>query len=249
MATLGMATLGMATLGRLNRGKVPAIVGFILAAVALSTAACSGATSDGVQDAGASSLVTSAPSEPATTPTAATASASSSAMASATAATGWTVSTLPGTPFDWAGERCGYPNVVALPARSAIQAVEGTWELQGKSTMSGFPVTARIVITATDGVVALGEVPIDDEEVSDRVAFGKATWTQEQQGTIDGVAMTSTSGGVGEWQYFPNGDVRFNLQATQPVVVTVDGEVVTFPMQWPEWKLSDMTWKAQGCAP
>lgn len=181
-------------------------------------------------------------------PSASLASQEPSLAISPVQATGWTIATLPGAPFDMAGQRCGFADVVAMPAQGAIKAIEGTWELSGQSTMSGFPMTARITITAGAGEPALAAVPMDDEEVEEGpVAIGTADWAQVQEGTVNGVSLQSTGGGVGKWRYYRTGEVTFELKATKKVVVTVDGMQQSFPMQWPQWNLTNMTWTAQGC--
>jgi len=228
-------------------------IGGLAAALTLLLTACAGSMQGVVATEAETQPVTAAPTVASENPSASApaSSAESNSAASADVATGWTISTLPGAPFTMAGQRCGFADIRALPAKDAIAAIEGIWELEGKSTMSGFPMTARITITAGGGKAQLGAVPMDDSEVVDEgpVAAGTADWVQNQQGSVNGVSLQSTGGGVGKWRYFASGDVVFELQATKKVVVTVDGMEQSFPMQWPQWNLSEMRWRAEGCAP
>lgn len=225
-------------------------IGLVVAAT-LALTGCSGSSEGAGPPSAGRQVATSMPSAASLAPSPVdTPSPKSSVEPADTVASapGWTIATLPGAPFKMAGERCGFANVIDMPARQAINAIDGTWELTGESTVGGFPTTARIQITITGGKPGLGVVAGEGEELEDGpMAFGTVDWTQTQKGNIDGVTLESTGGGVGKWSYFATGDVVFELKATKDVVVTVDGMEQAFPMQWPQWNLTNMTWKAQGC--
>jgi len=110
--------------------------------------------------------------------------------------------------------------------RCDADSVEGRWSMTATAIVGGAPTTETIIIEAATG--------------------GSGTWTQEGRSTFGGVPVTSTSGGTATWEQLPNGDVRFDLTRTRPIVVTVDGQTVNMG-SWPIASLADVLWSAEGC--